>query len=85
MPFALTCVSECMYIILYDHCCTPPNSKHPSCSKEDVEAKYYADGEDAFAMRRDLNTLAEQVERERQSQRRKALPAPPPTDTSTVT
>lgn len=53
--------------------------------KEDVEAKYYADGEDAFAMRRELSALAEQVERERQSQRRKALPAPTPTDSSTVT
>lgn len=56
-----------------------------SCRKEDVEAKYYADGEDAFAMRRELSALAEQVERERQSQRRKALPAPTPTDSSTVT
>ena len=55
----------------------------PSHRKEDIEAKYYADGEDAFAMRRDLSHIAEQIEREKQEQRQKArssttkaLPAP---------
>lgn len=37
------------------------------CRKEDIEAKYYADGEDAFAMRRDLTAMGEQMERERKS------------------
>lgn len=39
--------------------------------KEDVEAKYYADGEDAFAMRRDLSGLAEQLEREAKARKQK--------------
>ena len=29
--------------------------------QSDVEAKYYADGEDAYAMKRDLTTLLENV------------------------
>lgn len=37
-------------------------------SKEDVEAKYYADGEDAFAMKRDLSSIAEQIAREKRDE-----------------
>ena len=37
----------------------------------DVEAKYYADGEDAFAMKRELTTLAEQLEREAKARKQK--------------
>ena len=40
--------------------------------KEDVEAKYYADGEDAFAMRRDLAEMAEKIEQEKQDRRLRA-------------
>lgn len=36
-----------------------------------MEAKYYADGEDAFAMRRDLSGLAEQLEREAKARKQK--------------
>lgn len=36
-----------------------------SPSKEDIEAKYYADGEDAFAMKRDLTGMAEQITKEK--------------------
>ena len=30
-------------------------------SKDDIEAKYYADGEDAFAMRRDLTGVIQRI------------------------
>ncbi len=36
-----------------------------------MEAKYYADGEDAFAMKRDLTGLAEQLEKERMEARQR--------------
>lgn len=39
--------------------------------KEDVEARYYADGEDAFAMKRELTSLAEELKTE-QEQLKKA-------------
>ncbi|CAI8030034.1 N-alpha-acetyltransferase 11 [Geodia barretti] len=39
--------------------------------REDVESKYYADGEDAFAMKRDLSGLAEQLEREAKARKQK--------------
>lgn len=43
----------------------------PLYRKEDIEAKYYADGEDAFAMRRELTSLAEQLEREAKARKQK--------------
>ena len=36
-----------------------------------MESKYYADGEDAFAMRRDLSGVAEQLEREAKARKQK--------------
>lgn len=36
-----------------------------------MEAKYYADGEDAFAMKRDLTGLAEKLEKEKQEMRQR--------------
>ena len=48
--------------------------KHKNCChlrREDVESKYYADGEDAFAMKRDLSGLAELLEREAKSRKQK--------------
>ena len=36
-----------------------------ACRINDVEEKYYADGEDAYAMKRDLSTIAEMVRREK--------------------
>lgn len=36
-----------------------------------MESKYYADGEDAFAMKRDLSGLAELLEREAKSRKQK--------------
>ena len=36
-----------------------------------MESKYYADGEDAFAMKRDLSGLAEQLEREAKARKQK--------------
>jgi len=39
--------------------------------KEDIEAKYYADGEDAFAMKRSLTSLAEQLEKEKEAQKKR--------------
>ena len=41
------------------------------CRREDVESKYYADGEDAFAMKRDLSGLAEQLEREAKARKQR--------------
>jgi len=41
--------------------------------KEDVEAKYYADGEDAYAMKRSLTGLAEQIEKEKEAQKRQLI------------
>lgn len=35
------------------------------CRINDVEEKYYADGEDAYAMKRDLSGIAELVRREK--------------------
>ena len=51
----------------------PPHTFTPSLltRKEDVESKYYADGEDAFAMRRDLTGVAEQLEREAKARKQK--------------
>ena len=39
--------------------------------KEDVEAKYYADGEDAFAMKRDLTPTAEALKTEVEQRRKR--------------
>lgn len=42
-----------------------------------MEAKYYADGEDAFAMKRDLSNVAEMIAREKRdepSRHQKSLP-----------
>ena len=41
--------------------------------KEDIEAKYYADGEDAYAMKRSLTGLAEQIEKEKEAQKRRLI------------
>jgi hypothetical protein len=42
----------------------------------DIEKKYYADGEDAFAMKRDLKVIAKQIEQERKERKKKALGHP---------
>ena len=39
--------------------------------KEDIEAKYYADGEDAFAMKRDLGATAEALKTEEEQRRKR--------------
>ncbi len=43
-----------------------------SCRREEVEAKYYADGEDAYAMKRSLTTLADTVKRETELKKRRS-------------
>lgn len=54
------------------HLTPSPHQPHISNNrKEDVESKYYADGEDAFAMKRDLTGLAEQLERETKARKQK--------------
>ncbi|XP_064399882.1 N-alpha-acetyltransferase 10-like isoform X2 [Halichondria panicea] len=40
--------------------------------REEVEAKYYADGEDAYAMKRSLTTLADTVKRETELKKRRS-------------
>lgn len=50
-----------------------PSLTPPSLRKEDVEAKYYADGEDAYAMKRSLTELAEQIEKEKEAQKRQLI------------
>ena len=53
--------------------------------KEDIEPKYYADGEDAFAMKRDLSFLAENIQREKreaESRNKPQLPGSTRTDNS---
>lgn len=42
-------------------------SANSTCSNRinDIEEKYYADGEDAYAMNRDLSSIAELVRREK--------------------
>lgn len=41
------------------------------CRKEDVEARYYADGEDAYAMRRDLAYVKEEIRKEKEASLRR--------------
>ena len=54
--------------------------------KDDIESKYYADGEDAFAMSRDLTPMAKHIEEEKkllEKHRTKRLPGSyykPPTE-----
>ncbi len=36
------------------------------CRKDEVEARYYADGEDAYAMRRDLSYVKEEIKKEKE-------------------
>ena len=50
----------------------PPSLSHAH-RKEDIEAKYYADGEDAYAMKRSLTSLAEQIEKEKEAQKRRLI------------
>ena len=52
----------------------------------DIEKKYYADGEDAYAMKRDLKFIAKQIEQERKSRKMKAIdyPIEEPSDDSEV-
>ncbi len=50
------------------HC----NEVHVYCRREEVEAKYYADGEDAYAMKRSLTTLADTIKRETELRKRRA-------------
>lgn len=40
--------------------------------REDVEAKYYADGEDAYAMKRSLTSLAETLKKKEEARRRRS-------------
>ena len=42
-----------------------------SFRKEDVESKYYADGEDAFAMKRDLVPIAEALKAEEEQRKKR--------------
>lgn len=42
------------------------------CRREDVESKYYADGEDAYAMKRSLTALAEVVKKEDEARKRRS-------------
>jgi len=48
-------------------CCQTSNVGKPNCIKlvvyrvSEIEPKYYADGEDAYAMRRDLTEFADKV------------------------
>ena len=39
--------------------------------KEDVESKYYADGEDAFAMKRDLVPIADALKAEEEQRKKR--------------
>ena len=49
-----------------------------------MESKYYADGEDAFAMKRDLSGLAEQLEREAKARKQKMASLASTTTTETL-
>ena len=63
---------------LHDVYFLPPLPEKPKLPfrKEDVESKYYADGEDAFAMKRDLVPIADALkaeEEQRKKRQQKAL------------
>ncbi|KAM6307714.1 N-alpha-acetyltransferase 10 [Podargus strigoides] len=45
----------------------------------EVEPKYYADGEDAYAMKRDLTQMADEL-RKQMEQKERGRPPPPPTE-----
>ena len=40
--------------------------------KEEVEARYYADGEDAYAMKRDLGYVQEEIRKEKEASAKRA-------------
>ena len=42
------------------------------CRTDEVEARYYADGEDAYAMRRDLMYIHDEIRSEKEAIARKA-------------
>lgn len=53
--------------------------------KEDVEAKYYADGEDAYAMKRQLQTLEAIKKEDEERARPKVKDVATKTDSSVAT